>query len=97
MAAGAINPSDRLRVDLSVLHVQIDDGYDAFTLDNSRNTQSDKPGVDAQHSTGASLRLAYSGLGPATLTVIGSYADTRVKYGYDGDWGKPRSLGALHL
>ena len=87
-------PSDRLRVDLSVLHVQIDNGYDAFTLDGSRNTQSDTPGVDSQHSTGASLRLALSGIelagsGPATLTVIGSYADTLVKYSYDGDWGNP--------
>jgi iron complex outermembrane receptor protein len=87
-------PSDRLQVDLSLLHVQIDNGYDAFTLDGSRNTQSDNPGVDSQHSTGASLRLALSGIdlagtGPATLTVIGSYADTRVKYGFDGDWGNP--------
>jgi iron complex outermembrane recepter protein len=82
-------PSDRLRVDLSVLHVQIDNGYDAFTLDGSRNTQSDNPGVDSQHSTGASLRMAYSGIGPATLTLIGSYADTKVKYSFDGDWGNP--------
>jgi len=83
-------PSERLRVDLSVLHVQMDNGYDAFTLDGSRNTQSDKPGVDSQHSTGASLHLSYSGAGPATLTLIGSYAETRVKYGYDGDWGNPQ-------
>jgi len=87
-------PSDRLRVDLSLLHVQIDNGYDAFTLDNSRNTQSDRPGVDSQHSTGASLRLSLSeidlaGSGPATLTVIGSYAKTLVKYSFDGDWGNP--------
>jgi iron complex outermembrane recepter protein len=87
-------PSDRLQVDLSLLHVQIDNGYDAFTLDGSRNTQSDNPGVDSQHSTGASLRLTLSGIdlagiGPATLTVIGSYANTRVKYGFDGDWGNP--------
>jgi iron complex outermembrane recepter protein len=82
-------PSDRLRVDLSVLHVQIDNGYDAFTLDGTRNTQSDNPGVDAQHSTGASLRASYAGIGPATLTFIGSYADTRVKYSFDGDWGNP--------
>lgn len=82
-------PSDRLRVDLSVLHVQIDNGYDAFTLDNSRNTQSDNPGVDTQHSNGASVRLEYSGIGPATLTMIGSYADTKVKYSFDGDWSNP--------
>jgi iron complex outermembrane recepter protein len=82
-------PSEQLRVDLTLLHVQIDNGYDAFTLDNSRNTQSDRPGVDSQHSTGASVRLNYSGMGPATLTVIGSYAKTLVKYSFDGDWGNP--------
>jgi iron complex outermembrane recepter protein len=82
-------PSEQLRIDLSLLHVQIDNGYDAFTLDNSRNTQSDRPGVDSQHSTGASARLTYSGIGPATLTVIGSYAKTLVKYSFDGDWGNP--------
>ncbi len=30
-----------------------------------------------------------AGTGPATLTVIGSYAKTRVKYSFDGDWGNP--------
>ena len=82
-------PSDRLRVDLSLLHVQIDNGYDAFTLDNSRNTRSDQPGVDSQHSTGGSVRLTYSGIGAATLTVIGTYADTLSKYSFDSDWGNP--------
>jgi iron complex outermembrane receptor protein len=82
-------PAADLRVDLSVLHVQIDNGYDAFSIDNSRTTQSDNPSVDAQHSTGASVRVSYSGLGAATLTVIGTAAQTYVKYGYDGDWGNP--------
>jgi len=82
-------PSEDLRVDLSLLHVQIDNGYDAFAIDNSRTTLSDNPSVDAQHSTGGSLRLNYSGIGAATLTVIGTAAQTYVKYGYDGDWGNP--------
>jgi iron complex outermembrane recepter protein len=83
-------PSADLQIDLSVLHVQIDNGYDAFAIDNSRTTQSDNPSVDAQHSTGGSLRLNYSGLGgAATLTVVGTAAQTYVKYGYDGDWGNP--------
>jgi outer membrane receptor protein involved in Fe transport len=30
-----------------------------------------------------------AGSAPATLTVIGSYAQTRVKYSFDGDWGNP--------
>jgi iron complex outermembrane recepter protein len=82
-------PSDDLRVELSALHVQLDDGYDAYAPDNTRTTHSDQPSVDAQHSSGASLRVSWSGLGAATLTGIGTYAETRVKYGFDGDWGNP--------
>jgi iron complex outermembrane recepter protein len=82
-------PSAQLSVDLSALHVQLDDGYDAFAPDNTRTTHSDQPSVDAQHSSGASLRASYSGFGTATLTGIATYAATRVKYGFDGDWGNP--------
>ncbi|HUX73387.1 MAG TPA: TonB-dependent receptor plug domain-containing protein [Steroidobacteraceae bacterium] len=82
-------PSDRLRVDLTVLHVRLDDGYDAWAIDNSRTTQSDQPSVDAQHSTGVSARAAYGGPGSTTLTMIATYADSLVRYGYDGDWGNP--------
>jgi iron complex outermembrane receptor protein len=61
-------PSDDLRIDLSLLHVQIDNGYDAYSINNTRTTESDDPSVDSQHSTGASLRVTYSGWSPATLT-----------------------------
>ena len=80
-------PSERLRVDLSLLNVEIDNGYDAFAPDNTRTTHSDHPGVDLQRSSGAAVKIAWSGLGPATLTAIGTVAQTHVRYGYDGDWG----------
>jgi outer membrane receptor protein involved in Fe transport len=83
------SPSDRLKVDLSVLHIQIDNGYDAYAIDNSRNTESDNPSVDAQHSTGLSLRAHYLPGEDIGVTLIGTYAKTLVKYGYDGDWGNP--------
>jgi iron complex outermembrane recepter protein len=82
-------PNDAWRVDLTVLRAQIDNGYDAFAIDNSRTTESDHPGVDRQYSTGLSARSTYSGLGSATLTTIATYADTQVNYGFDGDWGNP--------
>lgn len=82
-------PNDAWRVDLTVLRAQIDNGYDAFAIDNSRTTESDHPGVDRQYSTGLSARSTYSGLGAATLTTIATYADTKVNYGFDGDWGNP--------
>ena len=83
-------PNDVWRVDLTALRVQIDNGYDAWSIFNdSRTTLSDHPGVDRQYSTGLSARATYSGLAPATLVMIGTYADTTVDYGYDGDWGSP--------
>jgi outer membrane receptor protein involved in Fe transport len=83
-------PNDAWRVDLTVLRAQIDNGYDAFAIDNSRTTESDHPGVDLQYSTGFSARSTYSGWGAATLTTIATYADTKVNYGFDGDWGNPK-------
>ncbi|HEY2781005.1 MAG TPA: TonB-dependent receptor [Steroidobacteraceae bacterium] len=82
-------PSDQWHVDLTLLRAQIDNGYDAFAIDNSRTTESDHPSVDRQYSTGLSARSTYSGLGTATLTTIATYADTKVNYGFDGDWGNP--------
>src|SRR5450631_1822965 len=83
------SPSERLHLELSALHVQIDNGYDAFAIDNSRNTESDNPSVDSQHSTGVSLRVHYVPGSEIGLTFIATYAKTLVKYGYDGDWGNP--------
>jgi outer membrane receptor protein involved in Fe transport len=83
-------PSPDLRVDLSVLHVQLDNGYDAFSPANTRTTYSDQPSVDAQHSTGASLKLTRDLPDAKTLTAIATWAETHVKYGYDGDWGNPQ-------
>jgi iron complex outermembrane recepter protein len=82
-------PNDQWRVDLTVLRVQIDNGYDAWTIDGSRTTESDHPGVDRQYSTGISARATYGGFAPATLTTIATYADTTVNYAFDGDWGNP--------
>ena len=84
------DPSDHWRMDFSLLRVQINDGYDAFAIDNSRTTQSDHPGVDRQNSTGLSAHATYTGLAPAILTAIATAADTTVNYGFDGDWGNPR-------
>jgi outer membrane receptor protein involved in Fe transport len=82
-------PSESLRVELTVLHVAINNGYDAFTIDNTRNTESDQPGVDSQHSTGVSLKAHYLPNDTIGLTVIATYADSIIKYSYDGDWGNP--------
>jgi iron complex outermembrane recepter protein len=83
------DPNEHWRVDLTLLRVQIDNGYDAWSIDNTRTTQSDRPSVDRQYSTGISAHADYTGLDAATLTAIATYADTEVNYGFDSDWGNP--------
>jgi outer membrane receptor protein involved in Fe transport len=45
--------------------------------------------VDSQHSTGVSLKAHYLPNDTIGLTVIATYADSIIKYSYDGDWGNP--------
>ncbi|MGA2842783.1 MAG: TonB-dependent receptor plug domain-containing protein, partial [Steroidobacteraceae bacterium] len=82
-------PSDRLRIELIALQVNIDNGYDAYAIDNSRNTESDQPGIDSQHSTGVSIRAHYLPSDTVGFTAIATYAKSVIKYSYDGDWGNP--------
>lgn len=73
------------------LYVDIDDGYDAFALDNSYTVLSDKPGKDAQRSAGASLRAEYAGWDQWLLTSITSLADSDIRFSFDADWGNDDS------
>jgi outer membrane receptor protein involved in Fe transport len=82
-------PSDRLRIELTAMQVDIDNGYDAYAIDNSRDTESDQPGVDSQHSTGVALRAHYLASDTVGFTAIATYARSVIEYSYDGDWGNP--------
>ena len=48
-----------LALKLTLLHVDLDNGYDGWSIDNELTTWSDRPGRDSQTSTGASLRADY--------------------------------------
>jgi len=84
-------PADTLSVDLAVLFADVDNGYDAFAIDNSFTLLSDKPGRDAQRSLGGSLRIEWSALSWATLTSITAAADSDVNFDFDADWGNDDS------
>jgi outer membrane receptor protein involved in Fe transport len=78
--------SDSLRVDVSALYLDVDNGYDAFSLDNSRHTLSDQPGWDRQESLAGSVKTLWSGSQVYTVEALVSVADTETEYGYDEDW-----------
>ena len=50
-------PSEDTTVDLTWLHANLDNGYDGWSIDNTRVSLADRPGKDAQTSDGASLRV----------------------------------------
>lgn len=84
---------ENLTADLIAFWVDTDNGYDAFSIDNSRVTLSDKPGRDAQRSFGASARLDYGGWQWATLRSVSAVADSQIDYAFDGDWGNDVAWG----
>jgi hypothetical protein len=67
--------------------VDLDNGYDAWSIDNSRTTESDQPGRDAQRSNGAALRLKLARLPFGEILSITSAADSKIRYAFDSDWG----------
>ncbi len=74
--------------DGQILFADIDNGYDEFTLNNSRSkTYSDEPGRDAQETLGTSLRGIWTGLDDVEIIGITSFTKTDSLYSFDGDWG----------
>ncbi len=87
----AFEPSQRVDGRLSVIYSNVDNGYDAFAIDNSYTMLSDKPGRDAQESVGASLRFDVDGVGVGELTSITAFASSDIDFSFDADWGNDDS------
>lgn len=72
---------------LSMLYANFDNGYDAWSPENGRETFSNNPGRDEQETWGGSLKVS----GPVNAAVdfvsITSYAESDVLFSYDGEWG----------
>jgi outer membrane receptor protein involved in Fe transport len=88
----ALEPAEGWDVGLTVLHADLDNGFDAFAPDNSFDTLSDRPGQDAQRSTGVALKVT-GRAGPGTLQSTTAAADSDVVYSFDGDWGNDAYWG----
>jgi iron complex outermembrane recepter protein len=82
-----------LHADLTLMYVNIDDGYDAWSLNNTYTTWSNQPGRDAQLSRGAALRLIDNLDGLGELRSVTSTADSDIVYSYDADWGNDSYWG----
>ena len=78
-----------LALKLTVFHVNADNGYDAFSLDNTRQTLSDTPGHDRHKSTAFAVESNWQASDSFELVGLLSFADNDLEYGYDEDWAFP--------
>ncbi|WP_017444631.1 TonB-dependent receptor [Gayadomonas joobiniege] len=81
-----VDLSDSGQLDLTYHHINVDNGYDTFSLDNTRTTLSDEPGKDTQNSNAFGAVLSQKVNSHVSLKAIASYADTNSLYQYDEDW-----------
>lgn len=77
--------SDDATLDFNYQYFDIDNGYDAFSLDNDGVTRSDEPGVDTQETHAFGLKGTFS-FEEAQAIVSVNHATSDLIYGYDEDW-----------
>ncbi|WP_394184604.1 TonB-dependent receptor [Pseudoalteromonas tetraodonis] len=75
-----------LNSELNLHYIDINNGYDAFTLDNSRNSLADQPGEDNQQSYAVGLNNTYTGFDAFDVSLNLSAIDTELFYSFDEDW-----------
>jgi iron complex outermembrane recepter protein len=78
--------TDTEQLDFTTSFIDLNNGYDAFSLDNARDTLADEPGFDRQDSTLASLKFTSRSFEAFTLELLGGFAQSDIAYGYDEDW-----------
>ena len=75
--------------ELTIFHVDIENGYDAFSLDSNRHTLSDEPGSDQQQSLSIAAKSYWQPNTGLALETILSWSDADTQYSYDEDWTNP--------
>ena len=76
---------ERTTLALTYRWYDIDNGYDAFSLDNDNKTLSDEPGFD-EHQTHAVSARSTTNTAAGDFILIATHASHNIAYGYDEDW-----------
>ncbi len=78
--------SDRHTIDLNYMYVDVNNGYDAYTFDNSRTSYADEPGDDTLKTNAFAVTSTYQINPKMHLVSKLDWSDTDNKYSYDNDW-----------
>lgn len=81
--------SDTHTIDFNYMHIDVDNGYDAFTFDNSRVSLADEPGEDTQKTDAFAIESTKDFNSFQLITKL-SYSKSDMTYSYDEDWAYPK-------
>jgi iron complex outermembrane receptor protein len=70
---------------ITFFQVDVNNGYDAFSLDNTRTTLSDEPGQDRQKTSAFVIDSKWR-LDAMDVEILASAATSDMDYGFDEDW-----------
>lgn len=82
----SVQVNDDLDVNFTAFYLNADNGYDAFSLENNRETQSDQPGRDTQRSWAGAITALWSGNDVVNIEATLSGVTTSSLYSFDEDW-----------
>ncbi len=78
--------SEIAEYNLNLFHINTNNGYDAYTIDNSRTTQSDQPGKDKIEVNAFSVQTSNFDSSNYTIETNTEYSKANSFYSYDFDW-----------
>ena len=76
----------QLTADLTLLYIDADNGYDAFSLDNTRTTLSDQPGRDAQEAVALAGRVSRDTDRWGQVQLLTTWTNSDEINSFDEDW-----------
>ena len=79
-------PSQDAQIDVTLLHSDLNNGYDAWARDNRFTTYSNQPGKDTQLSNGLSIKATSTANPNYQLIAKTSLVNSDMLYSYDEDW-----------
>lgn len=79
--------TEDLTLDFTLMHVNVNNGYDAFTVDNTRHSRANQPGVDSQNTNAFGVKANWQASDAVIIQSEASYLNSSSTYSFDGDWG----------
>ena len=80
------DPGDRSHYGVTALYFDGRNGYDAFSLDNTRDTLADRPGRDNQETLALAVRGRWQMGAKTSVEAVATRLESDLEYGYDEDW-----------